>query len=72
MTHRKSSEPPDRQHKHWSTDEVRDLKRLAPTTPAPLIADRVGRSESAITSKASEENISFGKPNRSPDKRRQK
>ncbi len=50
--------------KEWSTEEVRELKRLAKEdTPTPVIGLKLGRTPSAIYTRASEEGISLMPPN---------
>ncbi len=51
----------------WTAEEVAELKRLAKeNTPTPLIANKLGRTEASIQSKAEAENISLKPVNRSP------
>ncbi len=51
----------------WTAEEVAELKRLAKeNTPTPLIANKLGRSEAAVQSKAQAENITLKPTNRSP------
>ena len=58
-------------HKQWTKTEVNKLESLAKhNTPTGLIAYRLGRTESAIYSKASEEDISLKPTNQSPYNRR--
>lgn len=57
--------------KHWSTDDVRQLERLADgNTPTRVIGLKLGRTEDAVRSKASEEGISLAPTNQSPYNRR--
>lgn len=72
MTHRKGRPGQSQGGKDWTPQEVGTLKRLAQTTPAPLIADKLRRTEDAIRSKAQREHISFGRLNRSPYDRKKK
>lgn len=70
MTHRKGSKP-DHKGEQWTESQVERLENLAErNTPTPLIADALGRTEEAIRSKASEENISLKPINKSPYNRR--
>lgn len=72
MTHRKEPRP-DRANKQWKSNEVQRLERLADkNTPTRLIADALGRSESAVRNKASEEDISHRPTNQSPYNRRKR
>ena len=58
---------PKNQGKKWSKTEVTKLKKLAKgNTPTGLIAYNLGRSESSVYSKASNENISLKPTNQSP------
>lgn len=58
-------------HKNWSPTEVRNLERLADqNTPTRVIGLKLGRSEDAVRSKASEEGISLRPTNQSPYNRR--
>ncbi len=53
--------------KQWSTQEVKELNKLATqNTPTRVIGLKLGRSESAIYSKASEEGVSLSPTNQSP------
>lgn len=65
MTHRKGPKP-DREGTHWTEQEVSQLDKLAGKMPTGLIADKMGRTEDAIYSKASEEDISLKPTNQSP------
>lgn len=57
----------------WSSDDVKQLKELAKgNTPTRVIGLKVGRSEAAIRSKASDEKISLKPTNQSPYNRRKK
>lgn len=70
MTHRKGSKP-DHKGEQWTESQVERLENLAErNTPTPLIADALGRTEEAIRSKASEENVSLKPINKSPYNRR--
>ena len=53
--------------KQWSSKEVRELKQMVgENTPTRVIGLKLGRTESAIYTKASEENISLKPTNQSP------
>ncbi|MBI2611282.1 hypothetical protein HYW54_00875 [Candidatus Gottesmanbacteria bacterium] len=70
MTHRKGSKP-NHKGEQWTESQVERLENLAKrNTPTPLIADALGRTEGAIRSKTSEENISLKPINKSPYSRR--
>lgn len=57
--------------KDWSNDDVRKLEKLADeNTPTRVIGLKMGRTPEAISSKASEENISLKPTNQSPYNRR--
>lgn len=59
--------------KSWTRDDVRQLKKLAKeNTPTGVMSLKLGRSESAIYSKASEEGVSVKPTNQSPYNRRKK
>lgn len=59
--------------KEWSSADLKKLEKLADgNTPTGLIAYHLKRSESAIYSKASEQNISLHPTNKSPYNRRKK
>ncbi len=48
----------------WTAADVRELKRLAKQdTPTPVIGLKLGRTPSAIYTRASEEGISLMPPN---------
>lgn len=70
MTHRKGPKP-DHRGEQWTESQVERLENLAErNTPTPLISDVLGRTEDAIRSKASEEDISLKPVNKSPYSRR--
>lgn len=70
MTHRKGSKP-DHRGEQWTESQVERLENLAErNTPTPLISDALGRTEDAIRSKASAEDISLKPVNKSPYNRR--
>lgn len=62
---------PGNHGKHWSPQDVSQLKQLAKgNTPTGLIAYKIGRTEDAVRSKASDESISLKPTNQSPYNRR--
>jgi hypothetical protein len=64
---------PKNSGKNWTSPEVQKLRELARgNTPTGLIAYKLGRSEDAVRSKASDENISLKPTNQSPYNRRKK
>ncbi|MFH1309768.1 MAG: hypothetical protein ABIH85_03700 [Candidatus Omnitrophota bacterium] len=59
--------------KEWTSKEVSQLKSLAKeNTPTRVIGLKLGRTENAVYSKASEKNISLSPTNQSPYNRRNK
>lgn len=53
--------------KQWTNQEVAALRRLAKqNTPTRVISLKLGRTPAAISTKASQEDISLDPPNRSP------
>ena len=53
--------------KKWASEDVSQLKKLAKeNTPTRVIGLKLGRTESAVYSKASEERISLKPTNQSP------
>lgn len=57
--------------KRWSPEEVKQLKQFAKeNTPTRVIGLKLGRTEDAIYSKASQEGISLSPTNQSPYNRR--
>lgn len=51
----------------WTANDVKALARLADgNTPTRVIGFKLGRTETAVRSKASEENISLSPTNQSP------
>lgn len=57
--------------KPWTSREIRELQNLAQeNTPTRVIGLKLGRTENAISSKASEENISLKPVNQSPYNKR--
>ncbi|MGA2093353.1 MAG: hypothetical protein ABSH16_08115 [Sedimentisphaerales bacterium] len=59
--------------KEWTKTDVNKLEHLAEhNTPTGLIAYKLKRTESAVYTKASEENVSLKPTNQSPYNRRRK
>ncbi|MBV6419583.1 MAG: hypothetical protein DAHOPDDO_00806 [Ignavibacteriaceae bacterium] len=59
--------------KEWTQKDVSNLQKLAnQNTPTRVIGLKLGRTESAVRSKASEENISLKPTNQSPYNRSKK
>lgn len=57
--------------KHWTSSEVRELNHLAgQNTPTRVIGLKLGRTEEAVRSKASEKGVSLKPTNQSPYNRR--
>lgn len=57
--------------KHWTAPEIRELRQLArENTPTRVIGLKLGRTEGAVSTKASEEGISLAPPNQSPYNKR--
>ncbi|MHB9011346.1 MAG: hypothetical protein ACYC49_03870 [Ignavibacteriaceae bacterium] len=57
--------------KPWSPSQVSELKQLAKqNTPTRVIGLKLGRTEDAVRSKASENNISLKPTNQSPYNRK--
>lgn len=53
--------------KSWSSNDVKQLKQLADqNTPTRVIGLKLGRTENAVRSKASENDISLKPTNQSP------
>lgn len=62
-----ATKKPANHGKAWSSQEVKDLKTLAQgNTPTRVIGIKLGRTEDAIQSKASDEGISLKPTNQSP------
>ncbi len=62
---------PQNHKKAWTPDEVGRLKEFARgNTPTGVIALKLARTEEAVRSKASEENVSLKPTNQSPYNRR--
>jgi len=59
--------------KPWTDNQVKNLRKLVKqNTPTRVIGLKLGRTEDAIYSKASEEGISLKPTNQSPYNRRKK
>lgn len=59
--------------KKWTSKDVSNLRTLAnQNTPTRVIGLKLGRTEDAIRTKASEKNISLKPTNQSPYNRRKK
>lgn len=72
MTHRTGPKPHP-EGKHWNGAEIQQMKKLAKgNTPTGLIADKLGRTEDAIYSEASEQDITLKSTNKPPYNRRKK
>jgi hypothetical protein len=57
--------------KSWTSQEVKQLKQLAQqNTPTRVIGLKLGRTESAVYSKASQKGVSLSPTNQSPFNRR--
>jgi hypothetical protein len=62
---------PENHRKEWRPSEVRELRKLAnENTPTRVMGLKLGRTEDAVRSKASEESISLKPSNQSPYNRR--
>lgn len=58
---------PSNHRKEWTSEDVRQLKSLATgNTPTRVIGLKLGRTENAIESKASEEGVSLKPTNQAP------
>jgi hypothetical protein len=71
----RKSNPKYKRHANeaWSRSDVGTLRRLArANTPTGVISLQMGRTPTAIRSKAQREHISLGPANRSPYRRRSK
>jgi hypothetical protein len=65
--------PPKNHGKSWSDGDIKKLEKLAEqNTPTRVIGLKMGRTEDAIYSKASDEDISLKPTNQSPYNRRPK
>lgn len=59
--------------KPWSPSDVSTLRDLADkNTPTRVIGLKIGRSEDAVRTKASQQNISLAPPNQSPYNRKKR
>lgn len=59
--------------KQWTTNEVSSLEKLASqNTPTRVIGLKLGRTPSAVSTKASQENISLKPTNQAPYNRTKK
>ena len=64
---------PSRHNKPWTGSEVKRLETLADgNTPTPLIAWKLHRTEDAVRSKTSEEDVSLKPTNKPPYNRRKR
>lgn len=64
---------PKNSGKSWTSSDVQKLRELSRgNTPTGLIAYKLRRSEDAVRSKASNENISLKPTNKSPYNKRKK
>lgn len=62
---------PDKHRQPWTTQDVRELRTLAKeNTPTRVIGLKLGRTESSVQAKASQEGISLKPTNQSPYSRR--
>jgi hypothetical protein len=53
--------------RHWTSEEGRELRRLAAgNTPTPLAAFKLGRAAQAAYNKAADLGVDLDPPNRSP------
>jgi hypothetical protein len=67
------SKEPKNNGKQWTDQEVKQLRQLAKdNTPTRVIGLKLGRTEEAIRSKASEESVSLKPTNQSPYNRTKK
>ena len=65
------SKTPKNHGKPWTPPQVKELKELAKgNTPTRVIGLKMGRTEDAIQSKASDANISLKPTNQSPYNRK--
>ncbi len=72
MAHRTGPKQ-NNQRKAWTPTQVTQMRKMVKgNTPTGLIADALGRTESAVQSKASDLNISLKPTNQSPYNRRKK
>lgn len=62
---------PPNSGKPWTSKDISQMQRLAAgNTPTGLLAHKLGRSEDAVRSKASDEGLSLKPTNQSPYNRR--
>jgi hypothetical protein len=62
---------PSHHHEPWARQEVKKLEQLADhNTPTRVIGIKLGRTEDAVRTKASEESISLKPTNQSPYNRK--
>ncbi|RJX22800.1 MAG: hypothetical protein C4575_00725 [Desulforudis sp.] len=67
------SKQPSNHGKQWTKNDVNKLSGLAKqNTPTRVVGIKLGRTEDAIRSKASDEGISLKPTNQSPYNRRKK
>jgi len=67
------SKKPKNHGRDWTDNHIQQLRSLAErNTPTRIIGLKLGRTEDAIRSKASEENVSLKPTNQSPYNRRKK
>ena len=67
------SKTPKNHGKSWSSRDVGQVKSLAKgNTPTRVVGLKMGRTEDAVRSKASEEGVSLKPTNQSPYNRRKK
>lgn len=57
---------PKNHGKQYTPEDIKTIKKMAPTRPVGIIAHELGRTEDAIYKKAAELKISFERPERSP------
>lgn len=64
---------PSNHGKPWNNQQISQLRKLADqNTPTRVIGLKLGRTEDAVRSVASQENISLNPTNQSPYNRRKK
>lgn len=67
------SKAPKNHGKHWSSDDIEQLRDLAEeNTPTRVIGLKLGRTPDAVENKASEEDITLKPTNQSPYNRQRK
>lgn len=58
---------PDNKNKHWSREQVQDLKQMArENTPTRVMGLKLGRTPEAVQSKASDLGVSLKPTNQRP------